>query len=129
MPKKQATYLDGFVLVVPKKNRAQYRKMAEMGKKMWMKYGALDYKECVGDDMKPKGMGAMKHQLFPKMAEAKSNEEVWFSFIVFKSKKHRDEVNAKVIKEIMKDPKSNAMQMPFDMTKFAYGGFKVVVDK
>lgn len=128
MTKNQAKYVDGFVLVVPKKKFAEYRKMAEMGKKMWMKYGALDYKECVGDDMQPKGMGGMKYLFFPKMAKAKPSEDVWFSFIVYKSKKHRDEVNARVMKEMMKDPKNKDMRMPFDMKRMAYGGFKVVVD-
>ncbi|RJP44365.1 DUF1428 domain-containing protein [Candidatus Parcubacteria bacterium] len=120
-------YVDGFVLVVPKKKLAAYRKMAQFGKKIWRKYGALDYKECVGDDLKPKGMGGMKHRLFPEMAKARSNETVWFSFIVYKSKKHRNAVNAKVMKA-MNDPKYKNMPMPFDMKRFAYGGFKVAVD-
>lgn len=129
MTETNTKYVDGFVLVVSKKKAKEYRKMAEFGKKMWMKYGALDYKECIGDDMKPKGMGGMKHLLFPQMAKAKPGEDVWFSFIVYKSKKHRDEVNAKVMKEMMKDPKNKDMSMPFDMKRFAYGGFRVVVDK
>lgn len=120
-------YVDGFVIVVPKKKSAEYRKMAEMGKKMWMKHGALDYKECVGDDLKIKPMGGMKNLSFTKMANSKPTEDVWFSFITYKSKKHRDEVNAKVIKEMMKDPKSKDMTMPFDMEKMASGGFKVEV--
>ena len=122
-------YVDGFVLVVPKKKLAAYRKMAQFGKKIWMKYGALDYKECVGDDLRPKGMGGMKHRLFSEMAKAKSGETVWFSFIVYKSKKHRDQVNKKVMKDpAMNDPKNMTMPMPFDMKRFAYGGFKVIVD-
>lgn len=120
-------YIDGFVLVVPKKKLTEYRKMAEMGKKMWMKYGALDYKECVGDDLNIKPTGGMKPLSFIKMAKSKSTEDVWFSFVVYKSKKHRDQVNAKVMKEMMKDPKNKDMAMPFDMRKMAYGGFKVVV--
>lgn len=129
MAKNKTKYVDGFVLVVSKKNRALYRKMAKMGKKMWMKHGALDYKECVGDDMRPKGMGGMKHLLFPKMAKAKPTEDVWFSFIVYKSKKHRDEVNAKVMKEMDKQmAKYKNKPMPFDMKRMAYGGFKVMVD-
>jgi len=122
-----AKYVDGFVFVVPKKKLEAYRKMAQFGKKMWRKYGALDYKECVGDDLRPKGMGGMKHRLFPEMVRAKSGETVWFSFIVYKSKKHRDAVNAKVMKA-MNDPKYKNMPMPFDMKRFAYGGFKVAVD-
>ena len=128
MAKNQTKYVDGFVLVVPKKKLSEYRKMAEMGKKMWMKYGALDYKECVGNDLNIKPMGGVKPLSFIKMAKAKPTEDVWFSFIVYKSKKHRDEVNAKVMKEMMKDPKSKDMSMPFDMKKMAYGGFKVIVD-
>ena len=123
-----AKYVDGFVFVVPKKKLAEYRKMAQFGGKTWKKYGALDYKECLGDDLQPKAMGEMKPLSFLKMAKAKSSEVVWFSFIVYKSKKHRDEVNAKVMKEMMKDPKSKDMSMPFDMKKMAYGGFKVIVD-
>jgi uncharacterized protein YbaA (DUF1428 family) len=123
-------YVDGFVVVVPKKNFSEYRKMAQIGKKVWMKYGALDYKECIGDDLEPKGMGGMKHVLFPKMAKAKPDEDVWFSFIVYKSKKHRDEVNAKVMKDaIMNEPKWKDKPMPFDMKRMAYGGFKVIVNK
>lgn len=125
----QTKYVDGFVLVVPKKKRAEYRKMAQLGKKMWMKYGALDYKECVGDDLKTKDMGGGMNPLsFIKMSKAKPTEDVWFSYIVYKSKKHRDEVNAKVMREMMKDPKSKNMSMPFDMKKMAYGGFKVIVN-
>jgi uncharacterized protein YbaA (DUF1428 family) len=129
MAKNQSKYVDGFVLVVPKKKLAEYRKMAELGKKMWMKYGALDYKECVGDDLKTKAMGGMNPLSFLKMAKAKSDETVWFSFIVYKSKKHRDAVNAKVMKDpAMNDPKWKDKPMPFDMKKMAYGGFKVIVD-
>lgn len=120
-------YVDGFVFVVPKKNLAKYRKMAQLGKKIWMKYGALDYKECVGDDLVPKSMGGPKPLSFIKMANAKKGETVWFSFIVYKSKKHRDQVNKKVMKDpVMNDPKFH--EMPFDMKCFAYGGFKVIVD-
>ena len=122
-------YVDGFVLVVPKKNLAQYQKMARLGAKIWKKYGALDYKECMGDDLRPKGMGDMNPRLFAEMTNAKSNDTVWFSFIVYKSKKHRDEVNALVMKDpVMNDPKWKDKPMPFDMKRFSYGGFKVVVD-
>jgi uncharacterized protein YbaA (DUF1428 family) len=103
--------------------------MARMGAKIWKKYGALDYKECMGDDLKPKGMGDMKPRLFPEMAQAKSTDTVWFSFIVYKSKKHRDEVNAKVMKDpMMNNPQWKDKPMPFDMNRFSYGGFKVMVD-
>lgn len=125
-----AKYVDGFVIVVPKGKLAEYRKMAQFGKKIWLKYGALDYKECVGDDLRPKGMmGGPAPLSFLKMTKAKPTEAVWFSFIVYKSKKHRDQVNAKVMKDpAMSDPKWKDAPMPFDMKRFAYGGFKVVVD-
>ena len=124
-----AKYIDGFVLVVPKSKFAEYRKMAQLGKKMWMKYGALDYKECVGDDLKTKSMGGMKPLSFLDMTKAKSGETVWFSFIVYESKKHRDQVNAKVMKDpAMSDPAWKDKPMPFDMKRMAYGGFRVVVD-
>lgn len=126
---KTNRYVDGFVFVVPKKNLADYRKMAEFGKKLWKKYGALDYKECMGDDLEPKPMGEEKPLSFVEMTKAKSNETVWFSYIVYKSKKHRDSVNAKVMKDpAMDDPKWKDKPMPFDMKRFAYGGFKVEID-
>ena len=118
-------YVDGFVLVVPKNRLAEYKKMARQGAKIWKKYGALDYKECQLDDAKPPWV----ELTFPKLAKARRNETVWFSYIVYKSKKHRDQVN----KRVMADP---AMQsgdpdhmknMPFDMKRMAYGGFKVEV--
>lgn len=121
-------YVDGFVIVVQKKNLAEYRKMAQFGKKIWMKYGALDYKECVGDDLHPK-MGGMPAMTFPKMTKLKAGETVVFSYIVYKSRAHRDQVNAKVMKDpLMNDPKYKDKPMPFDMKRFAYGGFKVIVD-
>jgi uncharacterized protein YbaA (DUF1428 family) len=117
------TYVDGFVLPVPKKNLASYRRMASQAGKIWRKYGALDYRECAGDDLKVKGLVS-----FPKLAKAKSGETVMFSYIVYKSKAHRNQVNAKVMKDPrlakMMDPK----KMPFDVKRMAYGGFKVVVD-
>ncbi|MFA6257729.1 MAG: DUF1428 domain-containing protein [Candidatus Paceibacterota bacterium] len=122
-----AKYVDGFVLVVPKKNFVAYRKMAREGARVWLKHGALDYKECMGDDMSP-NMGGTPSLTFPKMAKAGKAETVWFSFIVYKSKAHRDQVNKKVIAEMSKDKKYENMPMPFDMKRFAYGGFKVVVD-
>lgn len=101
--------------------------MAMEGKKLWMKYGALDYKECVGDDLTP-DMGGMKVATFPQITKLKPGETVVFSYIVYKSRKHRDEVNAKVMKDpSMNDPK-NKQSMPFDMKRMAYGGFHVIVD-
>jgi uncharacterized protein YbaA (DUF1428 family) len=124
MPK----YVDGFVFVVPNKKLAEYKKMAQLGAKMWKKYGALDYKECQGEDLKPKMPAGVKHQLFPELAKAKRNETVWFSFIVFKSRKHRDQVNAKVMQAMEKEMAQYKDQpMPFEMQRFTYGGFEVVV--
>ena len=117
------SYVDCFVLLVPKKNRAAYLRMARTGGKVWRSHGALDYKECAGDDLKVK-FGVP----FPRMMRAKPSEMVVFSYIVFKSRSHRDRVNAKV----MKDPRLASMmstkKMPFDMKKMSYGGFKVLVD-
>ncbi len=90
-------YVDGYVLPVPKKNLKAYIRMAQMGKRMWRKHGALDYKECVGEDVKPK-WGCP----FPRMMKLKPGETVVFSYIVFKSRAHRDRVNAKVMKEMEK---------------------------
>ncbi|MEN9626340.1 MAG: hypothetical protein RL557_668 [archaeon] len=122
------TYVDGFVLVVPKKKVAIYKKMAQQGRKLWKKYGALDYKECIGDDVHP-NTGGMKASSFPQIAKLKKGETVWFSFIVFKSKKHRDQVNAKVMKDpLMSQEHWKDKPMPFDMKRMAYGGFKVSVE-
>lgn len=123
-------YVDGFVLVVPKKNMAAYRKMAALGGKMWKKHGALEYMECIGDDLTPNGMGPSPLLTFPKMTKLKKGETVLFSFIVFKSRKHRDQVNAKVMKDPAMQPDSmKDMPMPFDMKRMAYGGFAAIVDK
>jgi uncharacterized protein YbaA (DUF1428 family) len=116
-------YVDGFLLPVPKKNLQAYRRLAQKAGKVWREHGALDYKECAGDDLKVK-MGVP----FPRQAKAKANETVVFAYIVFKSRAHRDRVNAKVMKDPrikdMGDPKN----MPFDVKRMAYGGFKVLVD-
>jgi uncharacterized protein YbaA (DUF1428 family) len=116
-------YVDGFVLPVPKKNLQTYRRIARKAGKIWREHGALEYRECAGDDLWVK-WGA----LFPRMVRAKPGETVVFSWIVFRSRAHRDRVNAKVMKDPrlanMMDPKS----MPFDLKRMAYGGFKVFVD-
>ena len=123
------TYVDGFVLAIPKKNLELYKKMAKEGAKAWKKHGALEYYECVGDDLSP-NMGGIKGLTFPKMTSLKKDETVWFSFIVYKSRKHRDQVNAKVMKVFEKEhDKHKDEPMPFDMKRMAYGGFKVVVEK
>lgn len=115
-------YVDGYVLVVPKKNMKAYRRMAATAGKIWMEHGALDYKECVGDDMPTKHCPP-----FTKLMKTKPSETVVFSYIVFKSRPHRDKVNAKV----MNDPRMAKMApktMPFDMKRMVYGGFKTIVD-
>lgn len=123
------TYVDGFVLVVPKKKVNDYKKMAKIGCKVWKKYGALQYFECIGDDLNP-NMGGVKIAAFPKMVKLKKDETVWFSFIVYKSKAHRDAVNAKVMKDsLMNEEKWKDKPMPFDIKRMAYGGFKAVVKK
>jgi uncharacterized protein YbaA (DUF1428 family) len=122
-------YVDGFVLVVPNDKTEEYRKMAESGRDSWMKHGALEYYECHGDDLVPLEMGAEKARAFPEMAGANRDETVWFSFIVFRSKEHRDEVNAKVMEEMSKQMAGNtSMPVPFNMKRIAYGGFKVEVE-
>jgi len=116
-------YVDGFVLPVPKKNLQAYRRMAQKAGAVWREHGALDFKECAGDDLQVK-FGVP----FPRVIKLKRGETVMFSFIVYKSRAHRDRVNAKVMKDPrlanMMDPKS----MPFDSKRMAYGGFKVLVD-
>ncbi len=122
-------YVDGYVLVVPKNKVEEYRKMAEGGAEIWMKYGALGYYECIGDDLSSQEMGEMKTISFTQMAQAKEDETVWFSFIIFKSKQDRDDINAKVHKEMetaMSEYKD--MPMPFDMQRMAVGGFSVEVE-
>jgi len=117
-----ARYVDGYVLPVPKKNIDAYRRMAQKGAKVWRDHGALEYRECVGQDFKTKwGIP------FPRAVRAKRGETVVFSWIVFKSRAHRDRVNAKV----MKDPRISAMmdtEMPFDARRMVYGGFEVIVE-
>jgi uncharacterized protein YbaA (DUF1428 family) len=117
------TYVDGFLIPVQKSKLGQYRKMARLGAKVWIEHGALDYKECVADDVKPG-----KWTSFPQSVKLKKDEVVWFSFVVYKNRKQRDRVMAKVMKDkrlaSMMDPKS----MPFDGKRMIFGGFKVAVD-
>jgi len=116
-------YVDGYVLPVPKKNLPAYRRMAAKAGKVWREHGALQFRECVGEDLKTK-----KIKSFPSLVKPKPGETVVFSWIVFKSRAHRDTVNAKV----MKDPRLAKMMdmkaMPFDSKRMAYGGFEVMVD-
>ncbi len=120
------TYVDGYVIPMPKKNIASYRKMAEMGGKLWMKHGALQYFECIADDATPKGVV----MTFPKLVRVKTGETVVFSFVLYKSKAHRDAVNKKVMADpYMNDPKNMPHKMPFDMKRMSYGGFKAMVER
>lgn len=124
-----AKYVDGFLLVVPKNRTEDYKKMAEDGRETWMKCGALEYYECKGDDMAAMEMEGEKARAFPDVAGASDEEEVWLSFIVFESKEHRDEVNAKVMEEMGKKAEEyKNMIMPFDTKRMAYGGFQVEVE-
>ena len=115
-------YVDGFVVPVPKKNLPAYRRMAQKAGKVWMEYGALEYVECVADDVKPG-----KTTSFPQSVKLKPDETVVFSYIVYKSRAQRDRIMAKV----MKDPRLAAMMdpkaMPFDGKRMFYGGFKTLV--
>jgi uncharacterized protein YbaA (DUF1428 family) len=128
MKTKSTKYVDGFVIPLKKKDVAAYKKMAQWGASIWMKHGALEYFECVGDDLSVKtGMG----QGFGKLAKLKDDETVVFSWIVYKSKKHRNEVNKKVMREMDSPENKNkceSMSMPFDMKRFSYGGFKPIVE-
>jgi uncharacterized protein YbaA (DUF1428 family) len=126
------TYVDGFLIPVPKAKLAAYRKFARLGRKMWMEHGALDYKECVADELfsqvpGPDGKLHRTASQFPKMARAKRGEVVIFSYIVFASKAARDRINRKV----MADPRMAGIEpseMPVDGKRFGYAGFKVLVD-
>ena len=116
-------YVDGYVVPVPKKKIQAYRRLASKAGRIWREHGALEYRECMADDVK-----SGKHTSFPQSVKLKAGEVVWFSWIVYKSRKHRDRVNAKV----MKDPRIAGMgdmkDMPFDAKRMIYGGFKVMVE-
>jgi uncharacterized protein YbaA (DUF1428 family) len=116
-------YVDGFILPVPRKNLTAYRAMATKAGKVWREYGALDYKECVADDVKPG-----KHTSFPQAVKLKPGEAVWFSWIVYRNRKHRDSVNKKVMKDKRITPMMDPKKLPFDGKRMFWGGFKVIVD-
>lgn len=122
-------YVDGFILVIPKDKTEEYRKMALFGRDTWMKHGALAYYETRGDDLSPMEMGEDKTRTFTDMAGATGQDNVWFSFIVFQSKEHRDAVNAKVMAEMDEQMAGqDGAPMPFEMKQMAYGGFQVEVE-
>jgi uncharacterized protein YbaA (DUF1428 family) len=116
-------YVDGFVLPVPKKKLADYRRMAQTAGKVWRDHGALEYVECVADDVKPG-----KRTSFPQSVKLKPGETVIFAYIVYKSRAQRDRINAKVMKDPrlakMMDPKA----MPFDAKRMFWGGFKSLIE-
>ena len=116
-------YVDGFLVPVPKNKVQDYRRIAQKAGRVWKKHGALEFRECSGDDLKVKGLVS-----FTRVARLKPGETVMFSWIVFKSRAHRDRVN----KNVMKDPQLAGMMdpkgMPFEVKRMAYGGFKTIVD-
>ena len=116
-------YVDGFLIPVPRRNRAKYKKMSTQAARVWMDHGALGYHECVADDVK-----YGRQVSFSRAVKLEKGEEVWFSWIVYKSRKDRDRVNAKAMKDPrlanMMDPKA----MPFDGKRMCFGGYKMLVD-
>ena len=117
-------YVDGFLLPVPKKKVNAYRTMARKAGKVWRDHGAVEFRECVGDDLNQKWASN-----FPKLLKTKPSETVFFSWIVFKSRKDRDRINKKVMKDPRLAKMMDSKSMPFDMKRVAMGGFKVVVDE
>ena len=115
-------YVDGFIVPVPKKKLEAYRRLARLAGKVWRAHGALDFKECIADDVK-KG----KWTSFPRSVKLKPSETVVFAFILYKSRAHRDKVNAKVMKD-KRLFEGMPKEMPFDMKRMAYGGFKTLVE-
>ena len=118
-----AKYVDGFVLTVPKKKIKAYTKLAKLASKVWREHGALEYRECVGNDMNSE-FGIP----FPKLAKAKADEVVVFAWIVYKSRKHRDQVNKKVMVDKRMINACDPNDTPFDIKRMCYGGFEVIVD-
>jgi uncharacterized protein YbaA (DUF1428 family) len=116
-------YVDGYVLPVPTKNLKAYRRMAQQAGKIWREHGALEYRECAGDDL------AVKFGVpFPRQLKLKPGETVVFAWIVFKSRAHRDRVNAKVMKDPRLAQSMDEKSMPFDAKRMVYGGHKILVD-
>jgi uncharacterized protein YbaA (DUF1428 family) len=116
-------YVDGYVLPLPKKSIERYRRISLKAGKIWREHGALEYRECVGDDLDVKGLTP-----FPRRIKLRRGETVVFSWIVFKSRAHRDRVNARVMKDKRLGASMDTTTMPFDVKRMVYGGFKVVVD-
>ena len=120
--KKMANYVDGFVLPIPKRKVAEYRRMAKVAGKVWRDHGALDYVESMADDVQPGKLTS-----FPQAVKLKKNEAVWFSYIVYKSRRHRDQVNKKVMQDPRLKKYMDPKKMPFDGKRMFWGGFKVMV--
>jgi uncharacterized protein YbaA (DUF1428 family) len=116
-------YVDGFVLPVPRKNLAAYRRMARKAGRVWRDHGAVEFRECVGEDLRVKSLVP-----FPRRIKLKPGETVVFSWIGFKSRAHRDRVNARVMKDPRLAKMMNGQSMPFDVKRMLYGGFEVLVD-
>ena len=116
-------YVDGFVVPVPKKSLPAYRRMAQKAGKVWRDHGAIEFREFVADDVK-----VGKRTSFPRSVKRKPGETVVFSWIVYKSREHRDRVNAKVMKDPRLAKMMNPKAMPFDGKRMIYGGFKNLVD-
>ena len=117
------SYVDGFLLPVPRKNLTAYRRMAAKAGKVWMEYGAIQYLECAGDDMNIKGVVS-----FPRQLRVKPGETPVFSWILYRSKAHRDQVNRKVMKDPRIEKMMDMKDSPFDMKRMVYGGFRSIVE-
>jgi uncharacterized protein YbaA (DUF1428 family) len=115
-------YVDGFVLPIPKRNIDAYKRLSRRAGKIWREYGALEYHECIADDVKPG-----KWTSFPQSVKLKPNEVVWFSWILYKSRKDRDRINAKIMKDPRLADMMDAKSMPFDGKRMIFGGFKEAV--
>ncbi len=118
-----ARYVDGFLIPVPRRKVEAYRRIAQKAGKVWIEHGALEFRECVGDDLKVKGVVP-----FTRAGRAKAGETVFFSWIVFKSRAHRDRVNAKVMKDARLANMMDGKAMPFDVKRMVYGGFRALVN-
>ncbi len=120
-------YVDGYVLPVPNDKIEEYREMAAEAGKSWIDHGALQYFECIGDDLDP-DMGDVEMATFPELAAADQDETVIFAFVVYESRQHRDEVNAAVMEEMGALEGVDEIEMPFDVARMAYGGFETIVE-
>ncbi len=124
-------YVDGYVLPVPEDQVEEYREMAAEAGEIWVKHGALEYVEAVGDDMEPVGPDGKPAGVrsFTEMVDAAEDETVVFAFVVYESREHRDEVNEKVMSDPAMQPDGGEIPMPFDVERMAYGGFRTIVDR